>query len=63
MGSWVGPRAGLDAVVKRKIPSSCRESNPPSSSPQPSDIPLSYPGYYVRKIKMYIVLPFDLINE
>jgi hypothetical protein len=24
----VGPRAGLDAVVKRKIPSPCRDSNP-----------------------------------
>jgi len=29
----VGPRGGLDAVVKRKIPSSCRDSNPRSSSP------------------------------
>jgi hypothetical protein len=28
MGSWVGPRAVLDAVVKRKIPSPRRESNP-----------------------------------
>jgi hypothetical protein len=27
IGGWVGPRAVLDAVVKRKIPSSCRESN------------------------------------
>jgi hypothetical protein len=27
-GGWVGPRAGLNAVVKRKIPSPCRESNP-----------------------------------
>jgi hypothetical protein len=26
IGSWVGPRAGLDAVVKRKIPSSWQES-------------------------------------
>jgi hypothetical protein len=25
IGGWVGPRAGLDAVVKRKIPSPCRE--------------------------------------
>jgi hypothetical protein len=25
---WVGPRAVLDAVVRRKIPSSRRESNP-----------------------------------
>jgi hypothetical protein len=26
-GGWVGPRAVLDAVVKRKIPSPRRESN------------------------------------
>jgi hypothetical protein len=30
----VGPRTGLDAVVKRKIPSPCRDST----------ITLSYPG-------------------
>jgi hypothetical protein len=28
IGGWVGPRAVLDTVVKRKIPSSRRESNP-----------------------------------
>jgi hypothetical protein len=27
-GSWVGPRASLDTVSKRKIPSPHRESNP-----------------------------------
>jgi hypothetical protein len=27
IGGWVGPRAVLDAVVKRKIPSPCQESN------------------------------------
>jgi len=27
----VGPKAGVDAVVKRKIPSLCRDSNPPIS--------------------------------
>jgi hypothetical protein len=27
IGGWVGPRAVLDAVVKRKIPSPSRESN------------------------------------
>jgi hypothetical protein len=27
IGSWVGPRAGLDAVAKRKIPIPCRELN------------------------------------
>jgi hypothetical protein len=28
IGGWVGPRAVLDAVVKRKIPSPLWESNP-----------------------------------
>jgi hypothetical protein len=31
----VGPRAGLDAVVKRKIPSPRRESNPRTPIVQP----------------------------
>jgi hypothetical protein len=31
IGVWVGPRAGLDAVKKIKIPSPCRDSNPQSS--------------------------------
>jgi hypothetical protein len=29
IGGWVGPKAGLDAVVKRKIFRPCRDSNPP----------------------------------
>jgi hypothetical protein len=33
IGGWVGPRAGLDMIVKRKIPSPCWDSNPRSSSP------------------------------
>jgi hypothetical protein len=28
IGGWVGPRTVLDTVVKRKIPSPRRESNP-----------------------------------
>jgi hypothetical protein len=27
IGGWVGPRAILDVVVKRKIPSPCQKSN------------------------------------
>jgi len=27
-GRWVGPGTALNAVVKRKIPSPCRDSNP-----------------------------------
>jgi hypothetical protein len=44
----VGPRSGLYAVAKRKIPSSpCWDSNPRSSIPQLTDIPLTYPGSLV----------------
>jgi hypothetical protein len=35
IGGWVGPRAVLDAVVKRKIPSPSRESNPTIPIVQP----------------------------
>jgi hypothetical protein len=35
IGVWVGPRAVLDAVVKRKIPSLRRESNPRTPIVQP----------------------------
>jgi hypothetical protein len=44
IGGWVGPRAGVDAVVKKKIPSIFRDSNPRSFTPYSSTIPLSYPG-------------------
>jgi hypothetical protein len=35
IGDWVVPRAVLDAVVKRKISSPCRESNPRTPIFQP----------------------------
>jgi hypothetical protein len=35
IGGWVGPRAVLDAVVKRKIPSPRRESNSRTPIGQP----------------------------
>jgi hypothetical protein len=35
LGGWMGPRAVLDAVVKRKIPSPRRESNPRTPIIQP----------------------------
>jgi hypothetical protein len=35
IGGWVGPRAVLDAMVKRKIPGSSRESNPRTLIVQP----------------------------
>jgi hypothetical protein len=35
IGGWLGPRAVLDVVVKRKIPSPRRESNPRTPIVQP----------------------------
>jgi hypothetical protein len=35
IGGWVGPRAGLDAVVERKIPNPRQESNPRTPIVQP----------------------------
>jgi hypothetical protein len=40
----VGPRAVLDAVVNRKMPSHCQDSNSRSSSTQSSATPLRHPG-------------------
>jgi hypothetical protein len=40
---WVGPRAGLDAVEKRKISRPSRESNPGRSTRSPLLYRLSYP--------------------
>jgi hypothetical protein len=35
IGGWVGPRAVLEAVVKRNIPSPLRKSNPRTPIVQP----------------------------
>jgi hypothetical protein len=35
IGGWVGPRAVLNAMVKREIPSPCRKSNPRTPIVQP----------------------------
>jgi hypothetical protein len=45
IGGWVGPRAVLDAVAKRKIPSSRRESNPRTPIVQPVAYSLYRPSY------------------
>jgi len=44
IGGWVGPRAGLDALVRDEFPTTCRYWNHRSSSPYPSAVPLSYPS-------------------
>jgi hypothetical protein len=51
----MGPRVGLDVVVKRKIPNSCRDSNARSSIPYHRPIPLGYPGSSGRGISKICV--------
>jgi hypothetical protein len=51
IGGWVGPRAGLDAVVKRKIPSPRRESNPRTSIVQP--VAQRYTDWAITALKIY----------
>jgi hypothetical protein len=50
----VGPRAGLDAVAKRKILSHCRESNPGRPARSPVAIPTELSRllfYYITYLK------------
>jgi hypothetical protein len=60
IGGWVRPRAGLDAVVKRKIPSPHLESNPGISIVQPvrnlvaTPIELSRFCYYHHHLRLNI---------
>jgi len=51
------PRAGLDAVAKRKIPSACRESNPGSLAPRLIAVQTELSWLQPRYL-MTIILPF-----
>jgi hypothetical protein len=42
IGSWVGSTAGMDAVVRRKIPSPYRDSNPPIIQPVAQRYTMTY---------------------
>jgi hypothetical protein len=55
VGGWVGPRTGLDAVAKRKIPSPFRESNP--NHPAHSQVAL--PTELSRYCRMLILKYFN----
>jgi hypothetical protein len=44
IGGCLGPRAGPDAMVQRKISCPCRESNPGRPAHSPSLYRLSYPS-------------------
>jgi hypothetical protein len=55
----VGPRAGLDAVAKRKIPSRCRESNPDRSARSVVTIPTELSSYLPMNINfLFCILYF-----
>jgi hypothetical protein len=50
---WMGPRAVVDAVVKRKIPSPCQESNPRTPIVQP--IAQRYTDWAVTALICHVV--------
>jgi hypothetical protein len=52
IGGWVGPRAVLDAVVKKKIPSPCRESNP--TTPIIQLVAQRYTEWATTALKQYL---------
>jgi len=47
IGGWLGPRAGLDVVLQRKIPSPRRESNPDRPAQSQSLYQQDCPGSYL----------------
>jgi hypothetical protein len=51
IGDWVGPRAVLDAVVKRKIPSPRREWNPRTSIVQ--SVAQRYTDWAIMAVQNY----------
>jgi hypothetical protein len=56
IGGWVGPRAVLDATVKRKIPSlppGIEPHNPDRPAHSPALYRLSYHGCYINLISFY----------
>jgi hypothetical protein len=59
---WVGPRAVLDAVVKRKIPSPRRESNPKIPIVQPVALQVTGEKYKLWSSSLYN-FPHSHINS
>jgi hypothetical protein len=55
IGGWVGSRAVLDAVVKRKIPSPRRESNPRTPIVQPVTT------LKIKSLRFYLSVPLYLV--
>jgi hypothetical protein len=54
IGGWVSPKTYLDAVVKRKIPSPRRESNPDHLIVQP--VAQRYTDWAIPAVRFYYVI-------
>jgi hypothetical protein len=54
IAGWVGPRAGMDVVVKKKIPNLWRDLNPPIIQPIAQRYPGSFRIIYKNCIKSEI---------
>jgi hypothetical protein len=68
IGGWVGPRAVLDAVVKRKIPSPRRESNSRNPIVQPvaqryTDCAITVLFSKIMKIKIQKTITLPVLYE
>jgi hypothetical protein len=62
IGGWVCPRAGLDAVVKRKIPSPRLESNPRTPIVQP--VAQRYTDWAIMALlPLYVVISAWKLNS
>jgi hypothetical protein len=59
IGGWVGPTAVLDAVVKRKIPSPLRESNPRTPIVQP--VAQRYTDWAITACRRWYIFYFDVL--
>jgi hypothetical protein len=63
IGSWVGPRAGLDAGTRRKILCPCRGSNPDRPARSQALYCLSYHGSQVETSSTFNLTWTDLNNN
>jgi hypothetical protein len=62
IGGWVGPRAILDAVVKRKISSPRRESNPRTPIIQPVKTPLGFTEPFIIESKLPLACSLESMH-
>jgi hypothetical protein len=62
VGGWVGPRAGLDASVKRKCLTLCRESNPGRPAPSLVTILTELPRLPLLKINRIEIMKLVIMT-